>query len=229
MEDVKTVLRLLPLFICVVSFPVSWGAFHLPIDVSGFGDDSISRYVLLSVEQNRIPLYVWSLLIPLYQFIIYPCFYKHIPSMLKRIGLGMMFALLTSIFYFIIVIVGDFSDPSFECPSNPSNSSTIMIVNYKWLLIPHIMYGCAMFLVVVTTLEFTVAQAPRQMRGLMVGICYATYGTGRFVNISLSLLVLYLKSLSRGCILYYHIGNVLLVLLAMIMFLIFAKKIQAAR
>ena len=62
------------------------------------------------------------------------------------------------------VYVEIFSDPSFECPSNienHSNSSTIMIVNYKWLLIPHITYGCAIFLVIVTALEFIVAQSPR--------------------------------------------------------------------
>ena len=56
-----------------------------------------------------------------------------------------------------------------------------MIVNYKWLLIPHITNGWAIFLVVVTTLEFSVAQSPRQMRGLMVGLCYATYGIGRLL------------------------------------------------
>ena len=69
-EDVKTVLRLLPLFICVVGFPISWGAFDLPIDVSGFGDDDLSIYVLQCLEEYRIPFIVCSLLILLYQLII---------------------------------------------------------------------------------------------------------------------------------------------------------------
>ena len=226
-EDVKTVLRLLPLFICVVGFPVSWGAFGLPIDVSGFGDDSISRYVLLYVEEYRIPLLVCSVSILLYQFIIYPCFYKYIPSMLKRIGLGLVFALLTSIFYFIILIVGDFSDPSFECTSNignHSNTSAVMVVNYKWLLIPHITYGCTLFLVVATTLEFTVAQSPRQMRGLMVGISYATYAMGRLMTVNGLFLLFRFKSLSRGCILYYHLGSSSFILFTLIVFVIYTKR-----
>ena len=118
-EDVKTVLRLLPLFICVVGFPMSWGAFDLPIHVSGLGDDDLSIYVLKCLEEYRIPFIVCSLLILLYQLIIYPCFYKYIPSMLKRIGMGLVFTLFSIVFIMIVEIwFGDFSDPSFECPSN---------------------------------------------------------------------------------------------------------------
>ena len=223
-EDVKTVLRLLPFFICIAGFPISWGPYKLPIDVSGFGDSIVSRVLQLFVEGGHTPFFVFSLLILFYQFIIYPCCCKYIPSMLKRIGLGLVFALLTSIFYFIILIVGDFSDPSFQCPSNHSNTSTVMALNYNWLLTPHIMYGCSTFLVVVTTIEFTVAQSPRQMRGLMVGLCYATYGIGRLLNINLVLLLVYLKLLSRGCILYYHIANLISLLFTFLLFLIFAKR-----
>ena len=226
-EDVKTVLRLLPLFICVVGFPMSWGAFDLPIHVSGLGDDDLSIYVLKCLEEYRIPFIVCSLLILLYQLIIYPCFYKYIPSMLKRIGMGLVFTLFSIVFITIVEIwFGDFSDPSFECTSNienHSNTSTIMIVNYKWLLIPHITNGWAIFLVVVTTLEFSVAQSPRQMRGLMVGLCYAIYGIGRLLSINLSWLLVYFEFLSHGCTFYYHLGNTLSIIVSLILFLIFAK------
>ena len=226
-EDVKTVLRLLPLFMCVVGFPMSWGAFNLPINVSGFGDDNMSRFLQWGIEQNSIPFIVCSVLIPVYRFIIYPCFYKYVPSMLKKIGMGLVFTSFSVVFIMIVNMwISDFSDPSFECTSNienHSNTSTIIIVNYKWLLIPHITYGCAIFLVAVTSLEFIVAQSPRQMRGLMVGLCYATYGIGRLLTTNLSLLLIYLKSLSRGCIFYYNLGNSLFILFTLIIFLIFVK------
>ena len=227
-EDVKTVLRLFPSLVCIVCFPVSWLIFYLPVGVSGFGDDNISKFIqLYIIEEHRIPYFVCSLLIFLYHFIIYPCFYKYVPSMLKKIGMGLVFTLFSVVFIMIVEIwFGDFSDPSFECPSNienHSNSSTIMIVNYKWLLVPHITYGCAIFLVVVTSLEFIVAQSPRQMRGLMVGLCYATYGFGRLVAANLSFLLVYLKSFSRGCMLYCDLGNSLYIFLTLIVFIIIAK------
>ena len=148
-ENVKTVFRLLPLFLSVVGFLMWWGAYVLPFRVSGFEDNTLSNFLKLSIEQNRIPLFVCSVLIVLYQFIIYPLFYKCIPSMLKRIGLGLVIALFSTLFVMIVDIwFADFSYPSFRCPSNienHSNSSTIMIVNYKWLLFPHITNGCTFF------------------------------------------------------------------------------------
>ena len=148
--------------------------------------------------------------------------------MLKRIGLGLIIALFSTLFVMIVDIwFADFSYPSFRCPSNienHSNTSTIMIVNYKWLLFPHITFGCAFFLVFVTSLEFTVAQSPRQMRGLWVGLWYATsYGTGTVVSTGFSLVLLELKSFSRGCLFYYHFGICVFLFLTFIFFLMFAK------
>ena len=144
--------------------------------------------------------------------------------MLKRIGLGLGFALFSILFITIVAIwFGNFSDPSFECPSNRSDISIVVSLNYKWILIPHISFGCALFLVVVTTLEFTIAQSPIGMRGLMVGLCYATYGTGTLVSTSLSFVLVHFKSYSHGCIFYYSIGIFLYVIITLIFFLVFAK------
>ena len=152
----------------------------------------------------------------------------YIPSMLKKFGLGMVIALISTLLIMIVVILfGEFSDPSFECPSNidnSSNTSTIVLVNYKWLLIPHITFGCALFLVVATALEFIVAQSPKQMRGLMVGLCYATYSIGRVVRNGLSFVFISSKLHSRGCISYYIIGNFILIVFTLIFYVMFAKR-----
>ena len=59
-ENVKTVFRLLPLFLSVVGFLMWWGAYVLPFRVSGFGDNTLSNFLKLSTEQTRIPLFVCS-------------------------------------------------------------------------------------------------------------------------------------------------------------------------
>ena len=232
-EDVKTVLRLLPFVICGVGFSTSWGTYNLFIDVSGFDSDIMSRFLQSYIKENRIPFFVCALLFPFYQFIIYPCFYKYIPSMLKKFGLGLVFALISILLIMIVVIwFGEFSDPSFECSSNvdnSSNTSTIVLVNYKWLLIPHITFGCALFLVVATSLEFAVAQSPNQMRGLMVGLCYASYGIGRVVRSGLSFVFISSKLHSRGCISYFIIGNFILIVFTLIFYVLFAKRYKLRR
>ena len=147
--------------------------------------------------------------------------------MLKKFGLGLGFALISILFIMIVVILfGEFSDPSFECSSNldnTSNTSTIVLVNYKWLLIPHITLGCGLFLVVATALEFAVAQSPKQVRGLMVGLCYATYSIGRVVHNGLSFVFISSKLHSRGCISYYIIGNFILIVFTLIFYVMFAN------
>ena len=86
---------------------------------------------------------------------------------------------------------------------------------HKWL--------CCIFSSCYKTLEFSVAQSPRQMRGLMVGLCYAIYGIGRLLSINLSWLLVYFEFLSHGCTFYYHLGNTLSIIVSLILFLIFAK------
>ena len=88
--------------------------------------------------------------------------------MLKRIGLGLVFALLASLGYISILLTGHLENIS----SKHETCSIFMPIKYQWLLLPQVFCGFALFLVLNTSLEFTVAQSPKQMRGLMVGLWY---------------------------------------------------------
>ena len=72
--------------------------------------------------------------------------------MLKRIGLGLVFALATTLSYVVI----------FKYQRN-----TLSYFN-DLLLIPQVLYGFVFALIFPATLEFTIAQSPVQMRGMMV-------------------------------------------------------------
>ena len=89
--------------------------------------------------------------------------------MLKRIGLGVLFALFTTIYYVII----------FACKEHLHLSSA----SYKAMIMPEILYGISYALVFPTSLEFIIAQSPCEMRGLMVGLWYAAYGLGYVIDI----------------------------------------------
>ena len=90
-EDFKTVLQLIPLLlICLIPLGFLWDSQLLTESFSVHAKHSF-RFVSFFQNSHYI---ITGLLILLYQFLIYPCFYNYIPSMLKRIGLGLMFALL---------------------------------------------------------------------------------------------------------------------------------------
>ena len=87
-EDVKTVLRLLPLVICL-SLCVSGSM--TPVDLLTVNDNSPPTDRVLTYGTTWL---FALLLIPVYQFIIHPLIRSHKPSMLKCIGIGLFLQLL---------------------------------------------------------------------------------------------------------------------------------------
>ena len=71
--------------------------------------------------------------------------------MLKRIGLGLIFALLTTLCYVVISVCRD--------------SLNLNTTSNKVIVVPQILYGIAYALILPTSLEFTIAQCPHEMRG----------------------------------------------------------------
>ena len=202
-EDVKTVLRLIPLLISIVG--VSYAG--ETIDFKFLLPNKTSQFILCYVNKGLLYYSVAVVLILLYHF-LYPCLYKCIPSMLKRIGIGLIFALLTTLYYVVMLACRD----SF----NLNNTS------YKALIIPQILHGIASVLIFPTSLEFAIAQCPHKMRGFLIGLWNAGFYLGNIIKNS--------GKYSFSCqeeihcqILYYHILKSVIIFIILIIFLILAK------
>ena len=115
-EDVKTVLTLIPLLISIVGVDYPEDSFLLP--------KKTSQFILCCINNDLLYFSVGVVLILLYHLLIYPCFYKFIPSMLKRIGLGLIIALLTTLYYVVML----------AC----SESFNINTTSYKAHIVPQI-------------------------------------------------------------------------------------------
>ena len=203
-EDVKTVLRLIPLLISIVGLFCAREFTVNCFSILNKTPQFISCFILNDSSYFSVAV----VLILLYQLLIYPCFYKLIPSMLKRTGLGLIFALLTTLYYVIMLACKD--------------SLYLNITSYKAVVVPQILYGIAYAFIIPTSLEFTIAQCPHEMRGFLVGLWYAADGFGGFINVSGK----YLFSCQgeRHCqSLYYYVLKSVIILIILIMFLILAK------
>jgi peptide/histidine transporter 3/4 len=129
--------------------------------------------------------------------------------MLKRIGIGLVFALCTMVCFAFILHF---------CPNQ--NKSNFYYNNA--LIAPQILYGFTHFLIFATSLEFTIAQTPTQMRSLMIGLWFASMGIGNVVNINLK----YAFSCNNEYIcynVYYYITKSGVALIILIAFAFFAK------
>ena len=202
-ENVKTVLRMIPLMICIVGLSCADEVYW---SILKGANPTFSSFKSCFIS-NKAMMFVTSIfLMLLHQFFIYPCFNKYIPSMLKRIGVGLVFALATTLSYVVI----------FKYQRN-----TLSYFN-DLLLIPQILYGVAFALIVPTSFEFTIAQSPIQMRGMMVGMWFACLGVGYLININ--------TRYPFGChnnslcpSFYYYITRSVVIFIILLVFIVLAK------
>ena len=158
-ENVKTIFRMIPLFISMIGLgctdEVYWkimtGQVLFQLFLSCLTSLSFFKFLTLMI------------LFVLY-FLLRLCLHKYIPSMLKKIGLGLLFAVCSMASYTVILR---------------------FYGNEASLVIPHVLIGIAYFLILPASFEFTIAQCPVQMRGVMVGMCMASLGIGYAININI--------------------------------------------
>uniref|UniRef100_A0A1X7ULE2 Major facilitator superfamily associated domain-containing protein n=1 Tax=Amphimedon queenslandica TaxID=400682 RepID=A0A1X7ULE2_AMPQE len=188
-EDVKTVFRIIPIFIAIIGYSLS--AEHYYLDTS---------FLVCVLSNGALHTVCSLLLILIYLYFVRVFFYKYIPSMLRRMSLGLVFALLSRIPYLL-----------------PFLSSIFTQVVSQTLL------GISYILVNPVSLEFIVAQSPVQTRGLMVGIWCASWQIGFDLKNCLSLI--FHCQYQDNCInFYYHLTKCVLLFIIFIVFVILAKR-----
>ena len=171
-EDVKTVLRLLPLLICL-SFAT--------------GIENMSpTSLLIDLEYKDIVLNIgmksWLfplVLIPIYQFLLNPCFQKYFPSMLNCISAGLLLYLVGYTMLVIPgiwgVIISNDTHRYLSCIEIPPRAAMWpdYYIPWYWKLGPYLVYGTGRTLFYVVFLKFLIAQIPEKMKGLGIGLMLA--------------------------------------------------------
>ena len=165
--------------------------------------------------------------IPFYQFLIVPLFSHWISSMLKRIWIGLLALLVESIItslisYFIIKdIRNDLIDDM--CLTFTNNiffqnelQSDILTLPFYIMALPQFLAGISIFFVQFTGIEFILAQGPRTMQGLLIGIW--------FKHFSIYCLTSSLSSSWLGCHWEYYAVKSSVVLIPVIVYTIAAYK-----
>ena len=193
-EDVKTFFRYLPLLVCL--FGVSVVTIALPQQAS----NNIVGHCI--VRGDSIIYLILSILLVTYKKVFSKHCYKYIPSMRKRIGLGLCLLLLCV----IVLVAMDLQN------YNTANNCTLVLshtvyndtttIDYVLVTVFLIIRCIGTVTVIPTSLEQTVAQSPVHMRGLMVGMWYGAMGV--FIVLSYAIYVPH-TLIHSHCTLYYHV------------------------
>ena len=209
-EDVKTLLRIVPLLVCMVVVFILIDEIN-PYHYVEHNGEIYSECVISSV--HFITGSVMLLTMLLFQTILYPLFYKCFPSMLKRIGLGIFLAILTQVAWLMVDLVAtEFGNSNTTCILNiPSNSTAQWDINYQWILVPKIIMGLAYGTAVPTTLEFVFAQAPYALRGVVVGVWFMATGCFKCIGFGMHFPFKMIENARPSCEFYLFLTKLLII------------------
>ena len=223
-EDVKTFLRLLPLFIPILFTVSTWNIVELDdfLQPHIISTTSEQQYFVVKMIKSIIQWLLSLFLIPAYQFILQPMFSHYIPSLLKRIGAGLFLSLVSTLLNLTLDTVGHLHDNTTHCMFDLEYSNTLPIPIY-WVLISDILYGVAVTLVVCSTLEFVLAQSPNKMRGVFVGLTFSSVFLANIIQDIVKILVQEHSTATPSCGFYYYLVQSLTLLLSLVPYIVTAK------
>ena len=217
-EDVKTALRLIPLVIvCTVASGLLY-EHTTGLKLEEYGCRSPVSFDLLLCVQ-------YILIIFLHQFLIYPCFHKYIPSMLRRIGTGLVLIVLVNILYTGLAVIGSYHfGQIFNCLTVYDENSSI--IHHPWIAFCYINESVIWYIYNVVLVEFILAQSPKSMRGTMVELWFCLWCLRSKVEYSLFLPFLHYVSpevpLGRGF--YFFLARTIFASTCLMIYLLLAKR-----
>ena len=179
-EDVKTFFRLLLMTVAISFFvyPLDLYESSLSIFASHFQHLRNSKHCYSTlIEFSTSPYVVLILGIPLYELVLYPLARNWIPSTLKRAGIGAFVTVIVASAALSVDMAGHaYTNATVDCMFVVNGtSSSVLSINYLWIGIPiGIIGGTQILTLFISLLEFICAQTPYTMKGLVIGLSFAS-------------------------------------------------------
>ena len=165
-ENVKTIFRMIPLFISMIGLGCT-DEVYWKVTLGQVRQDHVKISYISCITSLKFFMFITQMILFICYFLLRLCLYKYIPSMLKKIVLGLLFAVCSTVSYTVIL----------RFYGNEASYNNVLII-------PQILFGITDFLIFPAFVEFTIAQCPAQMRGVMVGMGMASIGIGYAININ---------------------------------------------
>ena len=233
-EDVRTFLYIIGIFVGVFGYalPDTTKA-NLSMQYKQFLQENeaytFSEIMILDYPLT-IPYSVVSIAVLIHQFVIIPFFPRYILSMLKRLWIG-LFILLTELVITSIISYMINRDIRNALTSNITENICLSFTNgsllnqldsydltlpFYIMAVPQVFIGISTFLVQFTIFEFILAQGPRSMQGLLVGVW--------FMQLSIFCAQLTLSNTYLSCYWQYYVVTASFVFISVVVYTIAAYK-----
>ena len=248
-EDTKSFFSILLLLLSLFGFHLSGNGFTFIRQLRRSLCPSAWVMLLTTASPPLLETTTALLFIGMFDYLLLPYFRRYIPNLFKRLGIGLSLILLQELAGIMIVwrakedfierlcqhkkYEGDHFDscliqkfhfnkngtclttyhPQTQCEGEAVNNL------FLWIFIPQLVRSVAYLLVFTTALEFICAQAPLRMKGLLIGIWYATFSLQYLATYELDE---FIKSYNTFII--FHGVRAGFILFSLIMYCIVAKR-----
>ena len=216
-EDVKTIFRLLPLFLSI------FGA-HVTVKIA---ENKLSPVVTTTAIMQRIITGILPiLLIPAYRFIVFPLLHNRIPSLIKRAGAGLVIMLIGNLLNLTVDTIEHLHSNNTQCMFSDTSHGSANSLSFPlyWLVTSTTVIGIGQLLVLCSSLEFVMAQSPNRMRGVMMGLGVVLFEFGSLVHYGLEQVLEHFSNATPSCGFYYYLVLSILLILSLVLFTIAAKR-----
>ncbi len=227
-EDVKV-------FYGILKFLVALGPITALItmnDQSYFIDLRVNE--IIRFFYNTISGLLIVILIPLYIWLIRPFVYYYLPSMLKRIGFGIIVMALAMLCTALILETASnlkFADINCDYTSiditfnfSVDNDISVYYVN----IIPKCLYSLSILLYQIAYYEFICSQSPNSMKGFLIGLSFAINGAFQVLFSILLTIISHIQFSTPhlSCGLVYYLICISLAAASLLLYVYFARKYQ---
>ena len=178
-EDVKTFLRILLVFLGVVGNVTGTILLSL-IPLSPRQHFRTPKNLSKCSEAVAAASYDWSMVatlsIPLYELLVYPLAQKWIPSILKRIGIGAALTIVLGVLMTVFDSVGH-AVTSTQVPCIfMVNETAVLDISYLWVdICSSVVIGLQFAILATAAFEFICSQSPYSMKGLLNGLGWSMF------------------------------------------------------
>ena len=179
----------------------------------------------LLLQSDIFSLVVIVILLPLYLCTLHSCLYRYIPSMMRRIGIGIFFLISSLVSTFVLDTVAHYHHrSSYDCMFDLYGlHSNYLFEDITLIIIPRFFSALSNMFIYIALYEFICAQSPHSMKGFLIGLSFAIKGLLQTIAALMVFPFIHVTSSFPSCGMYYYIMNISVGILALLLYVIVAR------
>ena len=235
-EDVKAFLGILCVLVSLA--PIMMVDFSIDGILGRFASHLDENFFENGFHIDTLTSLLITFLMPIYLCLLRPFVQNYIPGMLKRIGLGMIFILLSILCTSVMDAYGHkhanvtacFIHELFDYSSHTYTQISLDINSY-WLVIQYSLNAVGYMLLYIAMYEFICSQSPHAMKGLVIGTFFAIKGVFQLLGVVIAYLPFALGWRNTlhsfpSCGFVYYLINAIIALIGIVVYTCVARQYQ---